>query len=1793
MKTANKIKMSSHIFLLLALLFFNSCAWWEQQRKQNPTDLSSSDDGYSQAPFVASQLETPSNMFAVSTSRGEDSLIKTFTLNLKTCLRDYINQDNPIQNITFTIEYYRSKGDKEKGKLQKTKATSNIQGCIQWQEEYDYKYTAKPLWIGLDRRIKKDKGAYTGIVSIPIAVNPWLSDRDRKSGLPYFLDIRSEYSREDRLLTESENYQADGLKYLSETKKEDRPLLWVPGLDIQLHEINPNKAKTNSEKEEDLDSQAIRQLLKKYQKICTNENRKDCYQRQMEMSLFIPLKYRTLDKSGLRKDELLGGTYNVETQLIISPKGANDNYLLHEKICKKESIEFNQTNKTLTLACRLNFAYFNQNALYKLVIRIIPSSKGLPFKKFEGIYTINLNFQDQKLYPTVDTGYEKNYEEALTTSKELQIIDSLNIKSIGELKETENKPQSLKNIVEVQNNKGPIKGLSFYRLHLDGYGEYKLSHVESGGSKCSERENVVERTVVFVGKLCLKDVLSSQKLNNTPFRVFLEKPKEGTIEEIYDESNPNKKLFRTDGQSCISVPIKIKHKIYNRQKYFQVDMHVLSEELNLYGKVRLALSPWQRAFQAFQDAQNLPDDVIRFDTKGIPKPQLIINQFRSINLFPSYGLDKLLNIHLFHRFYLIFQPFIRRPDNLSLGLDFRAREVLRDGHYLVRVLILRNPQETGDTGTWARTQLVDTFSSARKNKFVEESITVNNAQYITHTDSIVKAKANFVNFYMPLQLSTKQFFYIASRNFIVIEIHSADPNYFVYKKSHSEDDECVVDTEKTIWKPYRDHELENAPYVGAFNIQHWVNWNLLQPAEGIDTDKIIAQSEVGRKYKHFNFSADFEEELSDSQKVPVSESCVNEITNQDLQNTEQELSNYEEGEIINSFDPSQQEIEKCSVDNEGRVSPGLESYKKQEEKNLSTNVLENFSLENSLKLIDLSNEDSDLFIEDIKSSFEKYQQLGKSASITGISHATMALSNLAVGNKAYYRYMFLDFEEKRRQIELLSQLPVEDRKLLAFRVGNICKEDLECSFEVFSSYLLNIHQSLHASEIPLEVVTYLINKHKLLSDESRSLYNKFIQECSKNGTCLKDMKVYFLNILDSYIDKLSFYEQNLFLENLMLFFSKEDKQSLFNEIDKQCFPWLQSITKFSDDYKDCYYKTFRLFFNKMQSIESSSIYRLAKQATNKIDNSAILQNLNRLPGIKDTSVLKSIMPKPSKDSLTYLIDTGIKDDNKYRSNTLSFTKSLCFFWFDHYLKNYLEQDQMIGAYTQYMSKFDYHQILDKEYSDKEHDQIMSFYPNILKYLSKQDNVQSSGCYENYTQCVLADHCQARSVNESKSPFCSQMNIQDQTCSKVLSQACQKDPSLSLCQDECLMGSSSSYCGKQSFCNKKLRNFCITNKDEDLCAQYENRCIADYMPCLKKNTSIFNVDGILNYTEGDTSFKPLQTCLNDPYNFFQIENKMVIHELSKKENTYLGGFLETFNVAANYSIGSYMNWTAQRGRSISASSDISLNTLPLGSILNMTLGKLGVSQSMSSNESNSSRRAIDNRTGESVYLTVGSAKFEIGVKKFQNCLIVKPRPTSFNSAPKEGELNLYKRIWSKTATRLKQIIVSRPGLMICNPVEDRSNREPKYITEDYYYISQVIDPGNSQFLNLYDLANRPFVLILRGRKEFVKLYHILKMTIEGDDGNIEENGGINLPPENMFIEYPFSVEEAVGLNLTIREFNQTGFSPGIYHYPYDSDNYLNTWFANKKHKNNIMLEGLTEYNLFDVPTHPYKSIPVQR
>ncbi len=1893
--TFKKIKQKRQLagaLLALALFpaLFSSCAWYEKKRLSSRSSYSCHKEEGS-ARFRVNEIISHAGKKAISTY-SEQGLIKTFTLNLKARLYESPPRTDVSieEGAPFTVEYESSKGVKKQ-----TRAMTNLEGYIQWQETYEYKYTARPVWIGL-KRVIKGNPAYAGAQTIPLAVNPWLSlKQDKDAGMPSLLDTRCNFDGKNDALKDPKNYELDGLAYLAKNTEEEQPLLFAPIAQIQLKEINESQSNPKScaeaedpkscmeakgtesrnnpkscAKAEYLKSCAeaedpkscveakrqlcYKQLLGEY-KSCTGAKNEFCYKRAIQMEFYVPLKFRTKSVAGDVGDtNLLGGAYDAEAQIVISPKGSNkQNYRLTENKCVKKAIELAGQN-SLQFTCKFKFLLFNQNAFYKLALRISPHKDPL-FKPFEGIYTIKLDFNDDPFPYRIDP-HDKDYAQALDGKKPLSIINNKSIKTIQDyLKEHNLSKKGHRHYVE----NGSIQGVDLHPLHLDGYAEYQLSHISKASQECGEKETAVQRTAVFVGKIFLKDVILQRDVTNKiPFRVFLEKPNENSVEEIFykpNESGDGGEAFEMGPDGSISIPIELKHNIYDRQRYFQVDVHVLNEDENLYGKMRLALSPWQRAFQAFQDAQHLNTDSIRFDTTNVAKPELIINQFRRINLFPSYGLDKLLNIHLFHRTYLLFQPFIRRPDDLSLGRNYRSRELLRDGYYLVRVTVLRNPQETGDDGLFARGLTTKNMNKALSEQVAESRINLQNAQYITHTDSIVRAKANFINFYMPIHLSDRQFYYIASRNLIVIEIYPADPSGYEWK---IENDECQVDVDTTTWRPFKRHELKNSPYFGAINLPNWFVWNLLQPVD-VDTDELIKRSKRGEKYRHFTFnetkdmrqkaerqylpSGANNPESGNGDKLDLNAGCSGEIYNHekqrllDIKNAleayDKKYNHISANDKINPLNPdrpvweqenpSPSEIQTCSQKAQKALTDRSQAPLDQITASAPDDLLKNFAGENSLRLIELFTDDGAQFAKDIKSSLQKYRS----------SYGDEKTDDISL----------------LRDMTFLNKIPqIEDGEILKLKMIHICgihrrlmgaerPKWNKCEEDILIAYLQNMKETLNGQD-PLFALFDKIMDENLIPPEDQSDFKDNIKMCEgeqkHSPACHTAVKGYVSQALDNSTGE----TQRILGEAVLSLFSSDEKRLFIARLEASC---PKDFISDGQEYKSCYFDQMNALYSEKNSYEPLPRLPNTRDAISQYLEAGNTWDwlLGRLFGknkfTNDKIVRSMAKPEFSQKEIKHLIQTNAQKKNYDYSEDissfdkfLSFAKSLCLFWLDFYLKDYLQKDQMISAYTNYIQKFDYYQILNDSAASQKYGKNLLYFAGLIYDLVDKDGEPLSKCYKKYAECQLTDHCQKRSINQTKTGMCSLVdNIEDRTCSRILEEECREDNSLSLCRDKRLRQPGE---GVQ-LCNQEIRDFCVTNTDQPLCGKYgkyKNRCLAEYLPCLleaeKNEPSLFNVNNTLNY-KGKMSFPPLKTCLANPYEFFKFENKMMIHKLSKKNPKYKGGFLQNFIVGGGYNKDSYMNWTAQRGRSISIigdgklGADIDLFGLGLTrlfkaggeavsgksgrgllSMFSFKMGLsagLGISQSKSSNESNSVRGAVGVRATESVLLTVGNAKFQLGVTKFQRCLTVKPRPNAFTARLSAGAPELYKdqEVWHNEAKdkNYKKIIASRPGLLLCGPVETKEERNAEKITESYYYISQNINADNAQFLNLYDLANRPFMLVLRGRKEFVKYYELMRQSMSGDNGNIKENGGWTNRPKNMFVNYPFPIEEAVGLSLTLREFNETGFYPGVYDYNYDSDEMIDAWFAKKADQSGLFNGFFTHKNVWDIPTPSKNSIPTSR
>ena len=1826
-KKFTKLRVFYFVFSLFAALLLSGCSF-------DFTSAPSVIDSGDYADFVIGKLTAPEGLKSVVVNK-KGGLPESFTLNLKACATYKDRSDAPVARALFVIQYETNfqiqKGKRNKVEPVERYVRSDDKGCIEWEEEYGWKWVKRPVWIGLNRRISTKNNAIPGRVDIKVAVNPYLGESDQDKAP--LLDQR--YS-DNRVFTEQGLYEKKGLIFLTtqESSKENWPQLWVPNIERNFKRFTdsdrpkillpePLSEEAAPEQKESFNAR-VERALSQY-KECKSPTDSFCYKRDLELDIKIPLKLRIYNTQGDILDiPLNGGQYNIKIQLIFD---SGLRRRLHEKICifENQSLRMGsgggQTTRFFNLKCLMKIPYFISWA-YKLLIEIEPEeSANLPFKRFQGIYSFDqLNYTTSKPL-VIDTDIDNQYQSVLDSNEEIDIFSDMNIQDIYSLTD----------------DKDSINR-SFFTPFLDANNEFKMTHVGSRpniqdkmthvGSRsniqdkmtkdeinkeCQRLESPVIRTVSFRGDINLKDKLQTGDLSQIPFRVFIQT--ENQFKEYVDEDG---KSPLTDSQGDIQILVSLEHKIYDRQKYFRVIIHFISEGFGLYGQAVALLNPWQRAFQAHQDGTALSRDAIREDTSGITNPKLVINQFKSVNLFPSFGLDKFLNFNLYHKINFLFQPFIIRHDDVSFGLNHRARSLLRDGYYMARMMLLRNPQETLKLPRVYRDlSRVNILNNWQANFNPE------NLDYFTHTDMIVKAEANFMNVYMPLYISNRQFYYIASRNLISIQVAPVDPKHLKYK---IEDDACQVDIKEMKaqdWRPFYDHELINHPYVGPFNIQNWTNWNIMSPAEDLDTDALIEKSRDGCKNKEFSFrKEEYLTETNDSQKS----GCLR-------VNPPSSDSKSENGENPAPVD--------FIIRGACLVSQGDYPIDLEDEDN-ARGFLEFFAMRDINKGVNPKN-------------IAEVDRIGQTA------HQLLDQKNDGTSYRDLARQLLQEHplpDGYTLHFPELGHDPASLKKPSHINPRSIQEQDTQdYNFNELNDFIESHEQYIQAcgGGDDLDRIPDLAQKDAA-QNEGEDILKSF---ADKNALRLVQLEgaegARFIEDMARALEKSKSAPHLLDAGEILPDLTPKDQTRLAQRFQDECArDWLPS--QIGEFLANMPWVEEAWFQDKLcrHDILKSYIEELTETIDLRIELAQLYSLLSKIRRTETWKKLQQSEFALTEETLTEAINDRSLTQEPGGAPALALARSLCHFWFDSYLPDYLQEDQQLSAYTDYATKFDLYQVLesDEQNSFETGIDLLGGFMTAIGLSKSADSppYELINCHERYSACIVRDHCRLNSLND-ETEYCKRyqtLGFGDNSCRHVLKKECAKDKRFHpLCKELCNQYDTLDHivsCGvKEGQCHTDLNAFCRTNPDHEVCYKLSNRCIVNYRSCLQSEglSNIFQgaealkkecliggveyerlkfmqqapratlmLDDLIFGEEGEGIMEkcgsvenPLQTCLENPYRFFKFESKMAVHELSNEDSIYKGGYSFNLNLSGGFALGSYMNWGAQSQTTLTLSSKFEVENL-WSNGLTKFFPSLSLGKSMRADAGNSARRGVNVASGENIYYVVEKSAIELKAVKFQKCLVVKPRPNAFFARYIADENwienNVFEEfdgIWSESAEKanFKKYAVSRPGLLICNPVEERAEEYAETFEENYYYISQDTRAVNTvQFLNPFDLANRPFVHILRGRREFVKFYHLHKEIMGGDNGDIQQSGATESAHDNMFINYPHPVEEAVGLNLMLREFNETGFHPGIYDYPDNTDQELDILYTDEdKGLAEETLKFFDDVKLLPAPPPSQMPVPVQQ
>ena len=547
-----------------------------------------------------------------------------------------------------------------------------------------------------------------------------------------------------------------------------------------------------------------------------------------------------------------------------------------------------------------------------------------------------------------------------------------------------------------------------------------------------------------------------------------------------------------------------------------------------------------------------------------------------------------------------------------------------------------------------------------------------------------------------------------------------------------------------------------------------------------------------------------------------------------------------------------------------------------------------------------------------------------------------------------------------------------------------------------------------------------------------------------------------------------------------------------------------------------------------EAVERNSIVKMYEPGKEENDEDFLIKNAFL------------IVTKTTQDQITSIVNGGVTTTNYKEPAIGSFIHNLCRFWFDKYFSEYLTSRQMMVAYTNFIKKFDYNEILENKdltYSNFD-------VSGLFNFLGVNRENGPGQCVKGYSNCLLNARCDL-----SDSVSCKSRTKEDSSCTDFLQDHCQyalEDP---LCESLTAFSS-------ESHCQKEMALYCRQNSSEEVCYHYSGRCWSNQRQCLTglagwfdelKNNNIFGIMSngkVMEELKGSRTpmpQSPLKTCLANPFEFFRFERKMAVLELDTSSFEYVKGVPFNASISSSHSITSAMRWSGSTSTSLSAGGAANLDIKRSKSsdnvdIQGMKKGKgkskrlasafdLGMRFStdgkwgMSSSASNSAGNDLSIRVLEGAYLNVHQSVIKMDVKKFKKCLVIKPRPNAFFSHLQDNGLREEydeEVVWDESfyGNDMKKIAISRPGLLICNPVENREPDNLETIVEHYYYLAQETS-RNMEFLFLYDIRNRPYTMIFRGQAEFFKYFSLIRELRGGRDSDGKLYNFSNEVPVNFF------------------------------------------------------------------------------
>ena len=691
----------------------------------------------------------------------ESILDSNFLVEFTACVQNSLNKQ-PMRNQAFAIHTFRDQRESE----EKVKDTlcENAEwgclpvktindGCLTWEETYNYALPAEQRWIEFKRVIAHRSGSRV----VPMMINPWVQGTR-------LVDLRPFFSNKDNYLTnnktafnlhktlagsagvdksEFQKCKEEGnldqaFKYLNEN--EEKAFLWVDNIDF-----NPSR-KVHPD---DLH-------YKKTYKICDGLSDEECDQNEnldreggfLNLKLQIPVHIISDDESGRISPQLApaGAEFDVIFYLLSEVKGDSSNgggkkrsYMLHRSI--KNSISAVAGSEYVHLDNALLHVPYETTEGTSTILLKVKSRGEEQVEPFYGVYDIK-DKSIRDLHGISMSGLSlRSSESSPSESVDMDRASASSVESqrqrIQEYKEVFEKFDTANAYTEYKPQTGQ-DGFDYSTgLALD-LSRMRFARIKASGDTCS---SPVKRTVVYLGEVCLRDPRINQDLEKrlvtvTAQDMQMSRSSEGRIVVGLTEQNGVKTIVderRADERGCIQFTHELSHKLYDIQKYFMKKLTFKTHDVE--ESKYIALNPWEYGFLTYQEVTQAYENWYEADkkykickssdcsrlsyllkdleeaegilaspifTENLKPPVLRLNEYRNVIIEPSYKVEPSLDVQTVKNLQMFLQPGIVRRD--SPGEDiWQIPRVLPIGYYLIRFIIAKGPYETAE----GKRQLLD------------------------------------------------------------------------------------------------------------------------------------------------------------------------------------------------------------------------------------------------------------------------------------------------------------------------------------------------------------------------------------------------------------------------------------------------------------------------------------------------------------------------------------------------------------------------------------------------------------------------------------------------------------------------------------------------------------------------------------------------------------------------------------------------------------------------------------------------------------------------------------------------------------------------------------------------------------------------------------------------------------------------------------------------------------------------------------------------------------------------------